>query len=84
MVRRPLGIKVSYLNMEGDEVESELYDFHARMFLHELDHINGKSMTHWKLSEGNIDILETEKHKYKNFMGVTLLLLLLLLLYIDN
>lgn len=57
MVRRPLGIKVSYLDYEGDEHEKELYDFHARMFLHELDHINGKTMTHWKLSEGNIDVI---------------------------
>lgn len=41
MVKRPLAIKVSYLNDEGDEIEEELFDFKARVFLHELDHING-------------------------------------------
>jgi hypothetical protein len=32
---------VSYLNPDGDEIEEELHEFKARMFLHELDHING-------------------------------------------
>ena len=27
------------------------------MVLHEIDHLNGKSMTHWALSEGNIDVV---------------------------
>ena len=57
MVKRPMGIRVSYLNEEGDELEEELYDFKARVFMHELDHINGRTMTHWRLSEGNIDII---------------------------
>jgi len=58
MVKRSLGIQVSYVNEEGDEIEEELYDFNARVFLHELDHINGRTMTHWRLSEGNIDIID--------------------------
>lgn len=66
MIRRPIGIKVSFLNYEGDEHEKELYDFHARVFLHEMDHINGKTMTHWKLSEGNIDVISGHKDHYKN------------------
>ncbi len=41
MIKRPLGIRVSYLNEEGDEIESELQHFRARMFLHNMDHING-------------------------------------------
>ena len=48
------------MNHSGEEIEEELFDFKARMFLHELDHINGKTMTHWSLSEGNIEILEDE------------------------
>lgn len=61
-----MGIRVSYLNIEGDEIEEELFDFKARVFLHELDHINGRTMTHWRLSEGNIDIIDGAKDQYKN------------------
>lgn len=71
MIKRPMGIKVNYLNEEGDEVEDELYEFNARMFLHELDHINGKIMLHWKLTEGNIEILD-DKEKSKHLLGVNI------------
>jgi peptide deformylase len=27
MVKRPLGIKVSYISPDGDEIEKELYNF---------------------------------------------------------
>jgi hypothetical protein len=57
MVKRPVGIHISYQNEEGDEIDQKFYDFHARMILHEMDHLNGKSMTHWALSEGNIDVV---------------------------
>lgn len=70
MVKRPLGIKVSYLNHEGDEIEGELHNFRARMWLHHLDYINGKVMTHWRLSEGNIDIIDGQKDNYKNLASV--------------
>jgi peptide deformylase len=73
MIKRPLGIQVSYLDEEGDEKETEFYDFKARQFLHELDHINGHSMTHWRLSEGNIDIIDSEKDNYKNLASVSIL-----------
>ena len=58
MIKRPIAIKVSYLNHEGDEIESEFHDFKARVFLHQLDHINGRLMSHWRLSEGNLDIID--------------------------
>lgn len=76
MVKRPLGIQVSYLNEEGDEIEEELYDFEARMFLHELDHIDGLSMVHWRLSEGNIDVIDSDKDNHKNLLGVSNLLII--------
>ena len=57
MVKRPEGIIVNYLDETGDEHEEKLFDFSARVFLHELDHIEGRTMTHWKISEGNIDII---------------------------
>ena len=58
MVRRPTGVLCSFIDENGDEVEKHLNNFAARMFLHELDHINGRMMTHWRISEGNIDILD--------------------------
>lgn len=30
MVKRPLGVKVSYFTQDGDEIEKELYNFQAR------------------------------------------------------
>jgi hypothetical protein len=68
MVRRPTGILVSYLDEQGDEVEKDLKNFLARVFMHELDHINGRTMTHWRLSEGNVDILSGHENKYPNLM----------------
>jgi hypothetical protein len=67
MVKRPLGINVSYLNEEGDEIEEDIYEFKARVFMHEVDHVNGKMMTHWRLNEGNIEVLDSESY---NLYGV--------------
>jgi hypothetical protein len=33
-------------------------DFQARMFSHELDHLRGIPPIHWKVSEGEIEIIE--------------------------
>ena len=70
MVKRPVGIHASYINDEGDEIEERIYDFKARMFLHELDHLNGRSMTHWSLSEGNIEIFKGSQDNYPNLASV--------------
>ena len=70
MIKRPIAIKVSYLNHEGDEIESEFHDFKARVFLHQLDHINGRLMSHWRLSEGNLDIIDGHKDHYKSLQSV--------------
>ena len=70
MIKRPIAIKVSYLNHEGDEIESEFHDFKARIFLHQLDHINGRVMSHWRLSEGNLDIIDGHKDHYKSLQSV--------------
>ena len=47
-------------------------DHKARVFLHELDHINGMAMTHWRLSEGKIDIIDSDKDSYKNLQSVSI------------
>lgn len=40
-VERPIDISVTYSNLEGEKVQKELKGLHARMFMHENDHING-------------------------------------------
>lgn len=41
-VFRPCTIRVKYLNRRFEAVERTLHDFHGRVFLHELDHLNGR------------------------------------------
>ena len=52
MVKRPRAIVTNYLDEIGEEHEQKMKDFTARVFLHELDHINGRTMTNWRISEG--------------------------------
>lgn len=40
-VSRPKKIKVSYFDLNWNEVEIELHGMESRIFLHELDHLNG-------------------------------------------
>lgn len=40
-VRRPLECMVSYFNAKGEKITENLRGFDARVFLHELDHLNG-------------------------------------------
>ena len=68
MVERPIGIHVRYVNEEGEDKEQKLYDYHARVFLHEMDHLEGRTMTHWSLSEGNVDILSGFKRENENLL----------------
>lgn len=69
MVKRPVGIHVSFLNDFGEEQDLKLFDFQARVFLHEMDHLEGKTMIHWNISEGNIDVLRTHLDENKHFMS---------------
>jgi|688.fasta_scaffold16299_5 peptide deformylase len=40
-VKRPGKVKVTYQTVTGEEVEAELDGLHARVFLHEFDHLMG-------------------------------------------
>lgn len=40
-IKRPSKVKVTYQTVTGDEVEAELEGLHARVFLHEFDHLMG-------------------------------------------
>ena len=41
-VLRPTRIRLRYQNEQGDPVEREAVDFLARVFSHEIDHLNGR------------------------------------------
>jgi len=41
LVPRPAAIQARWLDLEGERVELELVDLAARVFLHELDHLDG-------------------------------------------
>jgi len=41
LVERPVGVRISYLDRQGDPRTLELADFPARVVQHELDHLNG-------------------------------------------
>ncbi len=40
-VKRPNKVKVTYQTVSGEEVQAELDGLHARVFLHEFDHLMG-------------------------------------------
>lgn len=65
-VKRPLAIQVMYLNEEGKRVERELYDFEARLFHHEIQHLEGIPFINWKVSEGEIDIKDEYISQFDN------------------
>lgn len=55
-VKRPLAILVAYFDENGKPQERELFDFEARVFCHEYDHLQGIPFVHWKVSEGEIEV----------------------------
>lgn len=64
-VPRHKRVKVKYLTREGEEVESEFSDFVARIFQHELDHLDG--IVFLDRMESNQEII-TEK-EYQKLMA---------------
>lgn len=68
LVPRHRKIKVKYLTREGDEVENEFSDFIARIFQHELDHLDG--IVFLDRIDSNKDII-TEK-EYQRLMTKTM------------
>lgn len=64
LVPRYKTIKVRYLTRDGEEVENEFSDFVARIFQHELDHLDG--IMFLDRMESNHEII-TEK-EYQKFM----------------
>lgn len=65
-VPRPTAIRVRYLGLDGETVEQEFRGFAARVFLHENDHLEGR--TWLDQVEDNRDIV-TEKEYLKQVSG---------------
>lgn len=40
-VRRPLRVRIDYMDLHGEDHTVDLEDFFARIFLHEMDHLDG-------------------------------------------
>ena len=64
MIKRPREIKVSYMTESGSEFEQHLHNFHARMFLQQMDHLHGTSEQKWSLNTAKIDIVPEEEYLY--------------------
>ena len=71
--KRPSNIKLEYFDEEGNEKSTELSGFKARLFLHEFDHLLGIPFIDWKISQGEIEILEEEKSKFINLSLVIII-----------
>lgn len=67
VVSRPNKIKIRAYTKEGKIVEEEYSDYTARIFQHEIDHLNGKEFTtHIKDDDKLHWVLEEEFPKYRN------------------
>jgi peptide deformylase len=63
LVPRYTAIKICYIDEQGDTKTAELYDFVARVFQHEFDHLQGKVFL--DRVETNLDIF-AESEYFKN------------------
>lgn len=66
LVPRALRIKVSALDREGNRVVEELSDYTARIFQHEIDHLNGICFPDRVKNDENLHWVEEQN--YPNYM----------------
>lgn len=66
-VKRPSTVKVSYQNVLGEETEIELDGLHARVFLHEFDHLMGVTFDQRASILGLAMAKDRRKKKQKKF-----------------
>lgn len=43
-IDRPVSIAVAWTNLAGKRIAGELFSFHARVFMHEFDHLEGRTI----------------------------------------
>ncbi len=67
IVSRPNKIKVRAYDIKGNILEEEHHDYTARIFQHEIDHLNGKEFTTHINDDNKLHwVLEEEFPKYRN------------------
>lgn len=70
IVSRPIKIKIRAYTKEGEIVEEEYSDYTARIFQHEIDHLDGKEFTTHITDDNNLHWVEKEEFlKYRNEQG---------------
>lgn len=70
IVSRPVKIKIRAYTIKGQLVEEEHTDYTARIFQHEIDHLNGKEFTTHITDEDKLHWVEKEEFiKYRNEQG---------------
>lgn len=57
------------MSEEGVEMSAELEDFHARVFSHELEHLEGSLFFEWEVSEGDV-VTDPEEFYFFHEVGV--------------
>jgi len=62
-VKRYERIRVNYLDEDLEEKEEELDGFMARVFQHEIDHVNGNHILDMDVSLGEIEYFHNAKNE---------------------
>lgn len=66
-VKRHDKVIVKYLDENLEENEKMLTGFEARVFQHEMNHINGYHMLNWEISGGDIELIPGAQEDFPNF-----------------
>lgn len=53
-----------------EEKEEEIEGFRARIFQHELDHLNGRHLLTWSVSEGEVEMLDDAETDFPHFKKI--------------
>lgn len=67
IVKRPIKIKLHALNLNGKSIEQEYTGYTARIFQHEIDHLNGKEFITHITDDSNLHWVEEDEFpKYRD------------------
>ena len=62
-------IKVTYSTEENEEKSENISGFFSRVFQHEFDHLQGGNILDWRVSFGNLELLEEAKADFPTLAG---------------
>ena len=67
IVKRPTKIQISAFNQNGQEIKEEYEGYVARIFQHEIDHLNGREFISYITDDNNLHwVEENEFPEYRN------------------